>query len=592
VNISRRQFEYFNDPHTTDEWICYKCKEKSTFKTTNVSWGDLDTEEKVDNVLQKVYSEIVTWSKNLFLLPRGKVGKDFIHELTRLINLFVYRSDSNWHLYALRLVHVFMPLMLQKPSRRSKAKINSKYLAERLEMWSKGDILGLMDQARLLQKKHQKVLEQSKAAKQKLFVQYMMVGKLAQAARLIDNDSDVSGVHEVTENIIRTLQVKHPNPIDPNIRNTPPTPSVQSVIFEEIDGEMICNAAKKTFGAAGPSQVDADSWRHMLCCRAYGKTAEALATAISEMAKILCTEQVNSSCLTELLSCRLIPLKKDVDGVRPIGVGEVLRRIMGKAVVWVLKEEIMEACGTLQTFSGVQSGIEAATHAMASKFENEESEAVLLVDAKNAFNSMNRKNALRTVSKVCPEFYQYLHNTYQVPTRQYISGSKEGQLIMSKEGSAQGDTAAMPMFGINTRPIIESLHETTDAVQIWYVDDGCAGGKLEEVLSWWNHLCAIGGEYGYEPTARKTWLIVKDPSNLPKAQKLFNPMNDSNGVQITVKGNRHLGAVLGTTEFREEYVSNKVSKWVEDVKNLALIAKSEPQNAYAVFTKAIAHRWT
>ena len=49
---------------------------------------------------------------------------------------------------------------------------------------------------------------------------------------------------------------------------------------------------------------------------------------------------------------------------------------------------------------------------------------------------------------------------------------------------------------------------------------------------------------------------------------------------------------MGTTEFREEYVSNKVSKWVEDVKNLALIAKSEPQNAYAVFTKAIAHRWT
>ena len=401
-----------------------------------------------------------------------------------------------------------------------------------------------------------------------------MVGKLAQAARLIDNDSDVSGVHEVTENIIRTLQEKHPNPIDPNIRNTPPTPSVQSVIFEEIDGEMICNAAKKTFGAAGPSQVDADSWRHMLCCKAYGKTAEALATAISEMAKILCTEQVNSSCLTELLSCRLIPLKKDVDGVTPIGVGEVLRRIMGKAVVWVLKEEIMEACGTLQTCSGVQSGIEAATHAMASKFENEESEAVLLVDAKNAFNSMNRMNALRTVSKVCPEFYQYLHNTYQVPTRQYISGSKEGQLIMSKEGSTQGDTAAMPMFGINTRPIIESLHETTDAMQIWYADDGCAGGTLEEVLSWWNHLCAIGGEYGYQPTARKTWLIVKDPSNLPKAQKMFNPMNDSNGVQITVKGNRHLGAVLGTTEFREEYVSNKVSKWVEDVKNLALIAKS------------------
>jgi hypothetical protein len=79
-------------------------------------------------------------------------------------------------------------------------------------MWNKGDIIGLLEQGRVLQKKHKQELEQSNRAKQKLFVEYIMVGKLAQAARLIDNDS----VHKVTDDITHVLQEKHPAPIDPD----------------------------------------------------------------------------------------------------------------------------------------------------------------------------------------------------------------------------------------------------------------------------------------------------------------------------------------------------------------------------------------
>ena len=88
---------------------------------------------------------------------------------------------------------------------------------------------------------------------------------------------------------------------------------------------------------------------------------------------------------------------------------------------------------------------------------------------------------------------------------------------------------------------------------------------------------------------------MNDPRDLwdiPKAQQLFNPTNDPHGVQITAKGKRHLGAVLGSIEFREEYIRNEVSKWTDDIKSLSEIAKSKLQNANAVFTKAIAHRWT
>ena len=53
-----------------------------------------------------------------------------------------------------------------------------------------------------------------------------------------------------------------------------------------------------------------------------------------------------------------------------------------------------------------------------------------------------------------------------------------------------------------------------------------------------------------------------------------------------------MGAALGSEEFKELYVSNKVQKWVQDVEELAKIASDEPQVVYSCFTKAISHRCT
>ena len=51
------------------------------------------------------------------------------------------------------------------------------------------------------------------------------------------------------------------------------------------------------------------------------------------------------------MSCRLIPINKN-PGVRPIGVGEVLRRLTGKSINWVIRDEIQSAGGPLQAATG------------------------------------------------------------------------------------------------------------------------------------------------------------------------------------------------------------------------------------------------
>ena len=290
----------------------------------------------------------------------------------------------------------------------------------------------------------------------------MLQGNITKALKYVDSDSVISGVHTVDKNVLKTLKLKHPTaqPLIEECLVEESANTVQPVIFEEIDSELIYQLAKKATGSGGPSKVDSEHWKHILCNKSYGNVSVQLCQSIADVTKRLCQEEVSTACVHHLLSCRLIPLKKDTSGVRPIGIGEMLRRLMAKAVVKVLQNDIQQAAGPLQTCAGLDGGIEATIHAMSKAYHDTTSEALLLVDADNAFNSLNRANALKNIQSLCPPFYNFLNNTYKSPSKMYVSNSEE--VILSQEGTTQGDPDAMHMYAISTRPIIDQLHEVCD----------------------------------------------------------------------------------------------------------------------------------
>ena len=55
----------------------------------------------------------------------------------------------------------------------------------------------------------------------------------------------------------------------------------------------------------------------------------------------------------------------------------------------IFKKDITDAAGPLQLSAGQEAGDEASIHAIQDIFANEDTEAVLLIDAENAFNSIN-----------------------------------------------------------------------------------------------------------------------------------------------------------------------------------------------------------
>lgn len=85
----------------------------------------------------------------------------------------------------------------------------------------------------------------------------------------------------------------------------------------------------------------------------------------------------------------------------------------------VTKQVIVDACS-----AGLRSGGEAAIHAMHSIFEDNDMDAVLLIDASNAYNSLNRDAALGNTRILCPSISIYAINTYREPVRLFFISGK------------------------------------------------------------------------------------------------------------------------------------------------------------------------
>ena len=135
------------------------------------------------------------------------------------------------------------------------------------------------------------------------------------------------------DNVLEILKEKHPQaaPLCNEAVLKGPIDKVEEVLFENIDSKLIHQSAKRTHGSAGPSGMDSDGWGRILCSKQFKSKPAELCDSIAVFARRLCTNYVNPEYIRAYTASRLIPLDKN-PGVRPVGVGEVLRRIVGKAV--------------------------------------------------------------------------------------------------------------------------------------------------------------------------------------------------------------------------------------------------------------------
>ena len=150
-----------------------------------------------------------------------------------------------------------------------------------------------------------------------------------------------------------------------------------------------------------------------------------------------------------------------------------------------MKTDIQEAAGPLQTCAGLKSGIEASIHSSKRIWQQESTEALIQVDADNSFNRLNRSVALHNIREICPPLYRYLHNHYQEAAKLIVNDSNKQDQLFSDEGCTQGDVAAMALYALGIKPLVDNLADAVDpedCKQSWYADDSSAEGRIEKVV--------------------------------------------------------------------------------------------------------------
>ena len=114
------------------------------------------------------------------------------------------------------------------------------------------------------------------------------------------------------------------------------------------------------------------------------------------------------------------------------------------------------------------------------------------MDARNAFNEMDRSLMLWTIRHEWPQGARFTFNCYRHWAILFVRGQDgHGIFVHSKIGVTQGDPLSMVAYGVGLLPLIKHLiAKFPDLFQPWYADDAAAVQALETLDAFFCELLA------------------------------------------------------------------------------------------------------
>ena len=203
-----------------------------------------------------------------------------------------------------------------------------------------------------------------------------------------------------------------------------------------------------------------------------GEAGKKLLVSLTLFVNTLAAGKMPAEFRPYFFSANLFALGKKDDGVRPIAVGNTLRRLASKCAGHSQKFLRKTNYGHLQLGYGCNKGAEAAALAVRNLMTMDLPDDFIMVkvDFRNAFNSISRKCLLESIRTKSPDIYNYTVLSYA--TSSYLFFGED--IIMSEIGVQQGDPEGPPLF---SDLIMENISSLCSVLNIWYLDDGNIGDK-------------------------------------------------------------------------------------------------------------------